>query len=522
MPLVVLMGSSDTLDWLKNVGPVGDKSKSKSSQVSLNYDDEVEVMEEELKFKKPQANAIKTVKYSSKDLTGLKVAHDIDSFTPGQSDILVLDDVSVLDNSSSSAAFHGDSLVSLNVKEAERLKRLREVARHAKGYSGYKEYEDQSEDSIITLGRTKSGPSKILQKYDFATAAFGDEPALKPEEGFRIGSNIPVSEADFKSDAPVNLADFDTVRSSGQETISFRKKTSVDSEKELKRAKKLAKTFFADEPEMQIETEATMEEASNFANEEGEEDDFEIQRMISAARRENLQAYPLDAKDESLEAEQIFKGGKSFDSLMLVESIFASNETNHVEPDQLQMQIDDVNPQKNEDRKDDEMQTLINEEEVAFSAEPLVRNGVAATLALLNSRGINLKPRNSNPNEIDSKQKSDIKLEYFDQFGNKLSTKEAYKELSRKFHGKGPGKGRLDKMKRKREETLRLESSTTSALNQSVIVSNLRSHQEETGKPYMIVSNQRSSELEKPTSSSLETSIAASEMKKPRIFGMKM
>lgn len=55
---------------------------------------------------------------------------------------------------------------------------------------------------------------------------------------------------------------------------------------------------------------------------------------------------------------------------------------------------------------------------------------------------------------------SGIKLEYFDQFGNKLNSKEAYKELSRKFHGKAAGKGGLERMKMKRENSLKLESGT--------------------------------------------------------------
>lgn len=159
--------SSETVDWLKKVSSKG------KAKVSFDLEEDKEetlTVGENKKFTKPKANVIKN-NNTTKDLTGLQVAHDFESFQTGQSDILVLEDTSVL---------LGDegALVSMNLKEEERLKRLREVARHAGGYSGYREYEEeQTEDSIVTLGRAK--PAIILQKYDFASAEFNDEPGIE-------------------------------------------------------------------------------------------------------------------------------------------------------------------------------------------------------------------------------------------------------------------------------------------------------------------------------------------------------
>lgn len=378
---------------------------------------------------------------------------------------------------------------------------MREVSRHARGYSGYKEYEEQAEDSIVTLGRVKT--PKVLQKYDFASMEFKDEPGLV--EGFRIGSQQvkpPAVHSEQKQLEGSN--DFDTVKSAGIEVLNLRKrKPASEIDKEKRKAKKLVKTLFADEPEMSIDQIGQIEDEIKFEVED--EDDLEMQRIIAATRRDHLKMAAVAQIETEPKIEDKFIGGKSFDALMMSESIFSEKEQEEafkvVEEmaEESTASIEDVD---------------LDAKEEYFSSEPLVRNGVAATLALLNMRGIHLKPR-SNETSKSSPSSSDIKLEYFDQFGNKLNSKEAYKELSRKFHGKGPGKGKIEKMKRRREETLKLESTSVSAATQSAIVMNLRKQQEETGAPYMILSSTR--QIESTPSVKQEN-----EVKKPKIFGLQL
>ena len=237
---------------------------------------------------------------------------------------------------------------------------------------------------------------------------------------------------------------------------------------------------------------------------EEEEDDLEMRRIIASTRREHLKTASAALTEVGPEIEDKFIGGKSFDALMMAESIFREEKTKFEIADE---KFDELTVTTEEGPLIESAQ----EAEESFSSEPLVRNGVAATLALLNMRGINLKPRS----QSEAKNSSDIKLEYFDQFGNKLSSKEAYKELSRKFHGKGPGKGKLEKMKRRREETLKLESVSASTAAQSAIVTNLRRQQEETGESYMVLSNTRQTETKL-------SSTQESEVKRPKIFGLQL
>lgn len=486
--------SSETVDWLKKI--------SKNSEVKLSFDNEEEDETETTSkfdgkiFSNPKANVIKK-NYTSKDLTGLQVAHDLDSFVAGQSDILVLEDRNVLEDVE-------ESLVSVALKEEARLKRMREVSRHAKGYSGYREFEEETEDSVVTLGFGVNS-RKILQKYDFASTEFNDEPGLN-EGGFKIGA-LPV-ERKSESEQTRMFNEFDTVESSGIDTLNIlkKKRTGSEVEKEMKRAKKLAKTFFADEPEMIVDS---MNETENVFNGEDDDDDSDMQRIISATRRENLKTREEFVNRE----EETFSGGKSFDSLMMSESIFSPRDPEVQEEQGIENEIETEDQDEVPTLKMDKIPDVPSFDEEAFSAEPLVRDGVASTLALLNMRGINLKARGTSGTNLSPS--SEIKLEYFDQFGNKLTSKEAYKELSRKFHGKAAGKDKVEKMKRKRAETLKMESAVTTS--QSTIVTNLRKQQEETGAPYMVLSTTRQQQFE-----STSTAAVAVDVKKPKIFGLQL
>lgn len=48
--------------------------------------------------------------------------------------------------------------------------------------------------------------------------------------------------------------------------------------------------------------------------------------------------------------------------------------------------------------------------------------------------------------------KPNIKLEYIDDNGRILNLKEAFRYLSHKFHGKGPGKNKIEKRLKKTEQ----------------------------------------------------------------------
>ena len=492
---------SDTLEWLNKV------KASKKSTVSFEAEGETDGDFFEGKNTSIVPNLPKRTSkfYTGKDLHGLKVAHNFDSFEAGHSEILVLEDTGVLEADKS-----GDLLVSAALKEEERIKRHREITRHAKGYSGFKAFEEDPVDDSIILGGG-SRKSNILQKYDYGEN-FSEEPDA--ENGFILGEALksePARPSSTALKASSVLTQMDTVQSYGVEMIDLLKRKSLnksDLERERKKAKKLNKSLFADEPEMQADRAEALE--SNLVVEDDDEE-LDLQRIIASSRREKLSSNPLVVEPA---LEPITLKGKSFD-VIFSESISApatrgeDYEGSAVAPD-VKMDVESHQV---------DFDTQCKAEEV-FSppilTEPLVRSGVAATLALLNMRGISLKPR-----VYDEKFKSennigtDIKLEYYDDFGNKLTSKEAYKELSRRFHGKKAGKSRIEKAIMKRQLTDRIEKANAS---KSVIVENLRKQQEQAGAPYVVLSSTRTQEAV-PAPSATAT---AEPVKQRKIFGLQV
>ncbi|RWS28599.1 U4/U6.U5 tri-snRNP-associated protein 1-like protein [Leptotrombidium deliense] len=83
--------------------------------------------------------------------------------------------------------------------------------------------------------------------------------------------------------------------------------------------------------------------------------------------------------------------------------------------------------------------------------------------------------------------KPDVKLEYIDEHGRILNQKEAFRVLSHKFHGKGPGKGKIDKRMKKldQESKLRQMISTDTPLGTLKL---LQEKQKELNSPYVVLS----------------------------------
>ena len=132
------------------------------------------------------------------------------------------------------------------------------------------------------------------------------------------------------------------------------------------------------------------------------------------------------------------------------------------------------------------------DDQLEFHHQPLVARGMAATLALLKSSGElhqkeELAGRAKDARDFDpsSSKDYDVKLEYRDQFGRKLTQKEAFRQLSYRFHGYGPGKKKLDKRLKALEDQNRAMSSRGTL--ESGTMRSLLQTQEATGKAHVVV-----------------------------------
>ncbi|XP_058057747.1 U4/U6.U5 tri-snRNP-associated protein 1 [Anopheles bellator] len=83
--------------------------------------------------------------------------------------------------------------------------------------------------------------------------------------------------------------------------------------------------------------------------------------------------------------------------------------------------------------------------------------------------------------------KPNVKLEYIDDNGHLLTPKEAFRYLSHKFHGKGPGKNKVEKRLKKSEQEglMKKMSSTDTPLG---TLNMLQAKQKETQSPYIVLS----------------------------------
>jgi U4/U6.U5 tri-snRNP-associated protein 1 len=122
------------------------------------------------------------------------------------------------------------------------------------------------------------------------------------------------------------------------------------------------------------------------------------------------------------------------------------------------MDIDgDVKIKMEEEDDDEEMEMLkVKEESRIVEEEPLAAQGLAATLALLQRKGqLNQGEQSSGrakDERVDTGRFTGVRIEHRDDFGNLLTQKEAFRQLSYKFHGMAPSTKKKEKLIRKMAE----------------------------------------------------------------------
>ncbi|KAM7258688.1 hypothetical protein ACFE04_014429 [Oxalis oulophora] len=95
---------------------------------------------------------------------------------------------------------------------------------------------------------------------------------------------------------------------------------------------------------------------------------------------------------------------------------------------------------------------------------------------------------NSNNNEKAKYERfKDIRIERTDEFGRIMTPKEAFRVLSHKFHGKGPGKMKLEKRQKQYFEEQKLKQMKNSD-TPSLSVARMREAQAELKTPYLVLS----------------------------------
>lgn len=535
------LGESDSDDdpskWVEKNRKIQEKKKKAVQDARKRarmLDDMDEAMDAEASAVKKKELRKRT--YKEKDLKGLKVAHDIESFTEDRHVILTLKDQEVLGED-------GDTLVNVNMIDDERYKKNVEVRKQNPLHYGYDVYEEQYDQFGNFIGRD------VLGKYDdeidggkTKTFTLGESRELilqQQRKAMEIKAKLQNKTLESLNTEPLRLA---SDHFSAEELTKFKKPK--------KKVKKIRQKLKADDL-LEIAGDATEKnkdigsrrrrELPNIddvpfpneaANLKAEEDDDDLEHALNKARRMK-QKGNIIKKDIVLEAvkpevktepeasdEEVNSANKDSFFITLNQTAefcrtlgdiptygMAGNRDDNADIMDIEENSDDeeaeerrrgkwnaVNP-NDEPKVMEGIQSLDDHDDVAIlDEEPDCASGVAAALQLAMSKGYIEKEESNRPSNtrfahlqaqnysIDDKahgeddkyarrgghserfngpttefrEKSgyrpNVKLEYIDDNNQKLTPKEAFRYLSHKFHGKGPGKNKIEKRLKKVEQ----------------------------------------------------------------------
>jgi len=210
----------------------------------------------------------------------------------------------------------------------------------------------------------------------------------------------------------------------------------------------------------------------------------------------------LDSDDEDEDEDQlVIDPTKEFCKSIEV------NEAEEEEEDEPEIRKEDKeeggDPMDDEDMDDSDEEV---EKDHEWAKDAMVSNGVGAALDFMRSRG-SLKDTDESitgrfndktfeslyegNHELDKdtgKKLNSFTLEYRDKFGRKMSQKEAFRQLSYGFHGKGPGKAKIEARQRKFAEEQRLrKQGQNGAIDLPITLQALKVQQKGTRQAHMVI-----------------------------------
>lgn len=301
---------------------------------------------------------------------------------------------------------------------------------------------------------------------------------------------------------------------------------------------------FTDEPKPSVDITTTLPSTRQIETVSLDDDD--LQRSLAKSRRKITTTLPLQLLySQPLEDEEILKDddteqrGMVFTGATALASVIKAHKVG-ISEESLQNMNAGMVPFENTANHLKSAPAIVPDKEDAtplmpvFEKEPLVRRGVAATLQFLLQLG--LRPQLASEKKPplqrkpDVKRFTDIKIEHYDEHGNVITPKEAYKLLSHRFHGTIPSKGKKDKVLKRQAEQQRMDATalTDTPLG---IMGALKERQRTTGTSHVvlaqgshasnIISDAMAVDDVKPKLKVQSSNSRKQESKVPRIFGMK-
>ncbi|XP_043538931.1 U4/U6.U5 tri-snRNP-associated protein 1-like, partial [Chiloscyllium plagiosum] len=469
-----------------------------------------DLIEEEMQTKRQSA-------YTSRDLKGLTVQHDIEAFTEGQSVVLTLKDKGVLDE-------EDDVLVNVNILDKERADKNVE---HKKKKPDYKPYEEEESVDDMAVFKGKS----ILSKYDeeidgekkksFKLEAGGTADGSWEKELQQIRETLR-SQAQTLDTPQLKLAsEFYTE----EEMVTF-KKTKRRVKKIRKKETKLkADDLLVQGHESTVTDYGSRGRGRGWKFHGGEEAEGNTEQAEAAAPE--VQTVSDDMRVENMDISD--DEARAPDSPVAIEEDEAEMELQkQLEKQRRLRQLhkqasDKVRPEpllsergctiskaprkcsgislrgkllRKMSSSDTPLGTvaLLQEKQKAQKTPYIVLSGSGKSMNVYWSRLIDDKYSRREEyrgftQEFKEKEayRPDVKIDYVDESGRRLTPKEAFRQLSHRFHGKGSGKMKTEKRMKKLEEEhlLRKMSSSDTPLG---TVALLQEKQKAQKTPYIVLS----------------------------------
>ncbi|KAH3855507.1 U4/U6.U5 tri-snRNP-associated protein 1-like isoform X5 [Dreissena polymorpha] len=601
----------DAAAWVrKNRMKQREKDRADKTAKMLEEMDEefgiANLVEEEFK-------TVKTKKYSSKDLKGLKVQHDVSSFKEGQTVILTLKDRGILDEED-----EAETLINVNMVDSEKADKFVELMKKKPDYNPY---DDGEEDEY---GMFK--PKEVLSKYDeeiagkermkeFKLGARGSYSAEEDKQMERIKAELR-AQSQTLSSARTILTEYMTPEEAQSTFKKVKKKVRKIRKKKALRADDLlplndditredygsrvrgrgvvkeeatpipgldlvpgqvaaphvvgdvrktikVEPIDSDEDDgvmMSDEDDVEVEDLTGVRIDD-DEANIELQSALDVARKIQHKKSKLNPEKiaEKLKAElsetEMEGGGQDATITLNATSEFCralgdiptygqSGNREEIERDELvelEKELQDERRRMEEEEEEEQSGwnrveidetpvNLVGEDTAILEDEPVINKGMGAALSVAVNKGflerevirthritagmMEIKAQNysiedKRYDDLDEKYKKrdrytgnlsefkekvgykpDVKLEYADESGRQLNEKEAFRQLSHRFHGKGSGKKKTEKRSKKLEEAqLMLKMSTTDTPLNTVALLKEKQQQEKT--PYILLTGNK-------------------------------
>ncbi|CAH0386369.1 unnamed protein product [Bemisia tabaci] len=534
--------------------------------------------------------------YTAKNLQGLRVEHDVNTFAEGKNVILTLKDKAVLDEDD-------DALVNVNLVDEERYQKNIFNKKQKPHQFGYNAYDDGEED-------VEMSENQVLSKYD-------EEIGGEKKKSFVIGDETKLERKKMqvkeKLMAGKRLESLGTLSLNLASDYYTEQEMKVKFKKPKKKIKKSMRKMLKADDLLPLESSSQSEAQDNWLQDSGsrrrphvdlkpdpeagsysgsrnirikdepmdmeldtddlppvpddlsgvvldEPDDFELELALKKARKlkqmENTEVKPeekvikiAERLDHKMAYEESGPGGSivlnaTAEFCRTLGDIPTYGQAGNREEDEqqileLEQELKEEKLRMQEERNmrggwnevdmNNESTTVTAPIEAPIlDAEPDLGTGIAGALKLALSKGYLEKEVSKRPSasrfshlqaqnySIEDKAhveddkfsrrerfngpttdfrekdgyKPNIKLDYIDDDGHKLSQKEAFRYLSHKFHGKGPSKNKVEKRMKKVEQDslMKQMSSTDTPLG---TLNMLQAKQKETQSPFVVLSGNK-------------------------------